>query len=177
MPLLRKSQSHGKIGEAAVFAKCWMHGIPAYFTGGLRNNFAGSDLIVETSNQRVKLWVQVKTGAPIVKDHIYLTQCAGESDLTIPKFESDFVIFANLALRPALKHTHQGELGFEHLSFYVVPSPAANAIYQKWVKFAHKKPKRDGGVRKLGNMAVHAPPDEMTIYKDAWGLLKAKSDA
>ncbi len=54
----RKSQSHGKIGEAAAFAKCWMHGIPAYFTGGLRSNFAGSDLIVETRNQRVKLWVQ-----------------------------------------------------------------------------------------------------------------------
>jgi len=54
---LRKSHSHGKIGEAAVYAKCWMHGIPAYFTGGLRSNFAGSDLIVETTDARKKLWV------------------------------------------------------------------------------------------------------------------------
>jgi len=75
MPDLSKSQSHGRIGEAAVYAKCWMHGIAAYFTGGLRNNFAGSDLIVETKDQRAKLWVQVKTGAPALKDHIYLTQC------------------------------------------------------------------------------------------------------
>jgi hypothetical protein len=33
---IRKQQSHGKIGEAAVAAKCWMHGIPAYNTAGLR---------------------------------------------------------------------------------------------------------------------------------------------
>jgi hypothetical protein len=42
-----------------------MHGIPAYNTGGLRANFAGSDLIIETGDQRKKLWLQVKTGAPI----------------------------------------------------------------------------------------------------------------
>lgn len=71
MSVLRKSESHGKIGEAAVFAKCWMHSIPAYFTGGLRINFAGSDLIVETAERRRKLWVQVKTGAPILKDHVH----------------------------------------------------------------------------------------------------------
>jgi hypothetical protein len=47
---LRKTQSHGKTGEAAVTAKCWMHGIPAYNTSGLRANFAGSDLIVDTSD-------------------------------------------------------------------------------------------------------------------------------
>ena len=82
---LRKSQSHGRIGEAAVYAKCWMHGIPAYFTDGLRNNFAGSDLIVETKDRRRKLLVQVKTGAPILKDHIYLTQCSGDEDLSRPK--------------------------------------------------------------------------------------------
>lgn len=34
---IRKTQSHGKIGEAAVTAKCWMHGIPAYNTRGLRH--------------------------------------------------------------------------------------------------------------------------------------------
>jgi hypothetical protein len=43
-----------------------MHGITAYFTGGLRNNFAGSDIIVETKDPRRKLWVQMKTGAPIL---------------------------------------------------------------------------------------------------------------
>lgn len=173
----RKSNSHGKIGEAAAFAKCWMHGIPAYFTGGLRNNFAGSDLIVETKSQRIKLWVQVKTGAPILKGHVYLTQCAGEGDLIATKFESDFVIFINLETRPALKHTHEGELGFEHLSFYVVPTDEANAIYRKWVQRWYQKPKLDGGVRKLGNMAVHVPADEMAKYRDAWSLLKARSDA
>lgn len=172
---LRKSQSHGKIGEAAVYAKCWMHGVPAYFTGGLRNNFAGSDLIVETRNQRTKLWVQVKTGAPIVKDHVYFTQCSGDADLSVPKFNSDFVVFVNLETRPALKHTHEGELGFEHLSFYVVPSARANALYKKWLTYWHKKPKRDGGVRKLGNMAVHVPIVEMTKYRDAWRLLKTRS--
>ena len=26
---LRKSQSHGKIGEAAVYTECWMHCVPA----------------------------------------------------------------------------------------------------------------------------------------------------
>jgi hypothetical protein len=61
---IRKLQSHGKIGEAATYAKCWMHGIPPYHTGGLRSNFAGSDLIVDTADPRQKLWIQVKTGAP-----------------------------------------------------------------------------------------------------------------
>jgi hypothetical protein len=32
---IRKQQSHGRIGEAAVVAKCWMHGIPAYNTAGI----------------------------------------------------------------------------------------------------------------------------------------------
>ncbi|MDR0775865.1 MAG: hypothetical protein LBE81_04425 [Azonexus sp.] len=177
MPGLRKSNSHGKIGEAAVYAKCWMHGIPAYFTGGLRNNFAGSDLIVETKSQRAKLWVQVKTGAPILKDHVYLTQCAGDRDLDVPKFESDFVVFVNLDTHPALKHTHAGELGFEHLSFYIVPAEDANSLYLRELVHWHNKPKRDGGVRKLGNMAVHISASEMARYRDAWSLLKARSAA
>lgn len=177
MTELRKSQSHGKIGEAVTFAKCWMHGIPAYFTGGLRSNFAGSDLIVETKNQRTKLWVQVKTGAPILKDHVYLTQCSGDKDLGARKFEADFVVFVNLETRPALNHSHEGELDFEHLSFYVVPSDDANAMFQKWLEHWHKKPKRDGGIRKLGNMAVHVPASEMAQFRDAWHLLKASSDA
>ncbi len=174
---LRKSQSHGKIGEAAVYAKCWMHGIPAYFTGGLRNNFAGSDLIVETKDQRAKLWVQVKTGAPILKDHVYFTQCAGDGDLECEKFDADFVVFVNLDTRTALKHTHAGELGFDHLSFYVVPRKAANALYRSSLVYWHEKPKRDGGRRKLGNMAVHVPADRMEKYRDAWKLLKDRSDA
>lgn len=177
MPDPRKSQSHGRIGEAAVYAKCWMHGIPAYFTGGLRSNFAGSDLIVETRDQRTKLWVQVKTGAPILKNHVYLTQCSGENDLTAEKFESDFVVFVNLQTRPALKHTHEGELSFEHLSFYIVPSKEANLLYRDAVTHWHRKPKRDGGVRKLGNMAVHVPAADMSKYLDAWSLLKARSAA
>lgn len=108
----RKSQSHGKIGEAAVYAKCWMNGIPAYYTGGLRSNFAGSDLIVETSNIRSKLWIQVKTGAPVLKDHVYLTQCDGENDLGRDKFDADFVVFVNLDAKVALNHGHAGELDF-----------------------------------------------------------------
>jgi hypothetical protein len=173
----RKSQSHGKIGEAAVYAKCWMNGIPAYFTGGLRNNFAGSDLIVETQDQRTKLWVQVKTGAPILKGHVYLTQCAGEVDLEGEKFAADFVVFVNLDTRVALRHSHSGELSFEHLSFYVVPRHAANSLYHAALIHWHEKPKRDGGRRKLGNMAVHVPIDQMQKYREAWALLKGSSRA
>lgn len=175
MTEIRKSQSHGKIGEAAVFAKCWMHGIPAYFTGGLRSNFAGSDLIVETGNQRSKLWIQVKTGAPILKGHVYLTQCSGEEDLHRHKFASDFVVFVNLANPPALKHEHSGELGFEHLTYFVVPVANANRLYRKWLTHWQRKPKRDGGVRKLGNMAIHVSEAEMVRYRDAWHLLKARA--
>jgi hypothetical protein len=83
--LLKKTQSHGKIGEAAAAAKCWMHGIAAYSTGGLRSNFAGSDLIVDTPDPRRKLLVQVKAGYARAKD-VYLTQCGGEDDLTNDKF-------------------------------------------------------------------------------------------
>ncbi len=173
----RKSQSHGKIGEAAVYAKCWMHGIPAYFTGGLRNNFAGSDLIVETGDVRRKVWVQVKTGAPILKNHVYLTQCAGDGDLVCEKFDADFVVFVNINTRAGLGHTHSGELGFEHLTFYVVPRKAANLIYRHWLGHWHDKPKRDGGTRKLGNMAVHVPLSEVEKYRDAWALLRQASDA
>lgn len=177
MANLRKSHSHGKIGEAAVYAKCWMHGIPAYFTGGLRLNFAGSDLIVETTDARKKLWVQVKTGAPILKNHVYLTQCKGECDLEIEKFEADFVVFVNIETKVGTKHVHAGELGFEHLSFYVLPRDAANQLYQRWLAHWHAKPKRDGEQRKLGNMAVHVPTAEMEQYRDAWRLLKAQSNA
>jgi hypothetical protein len=86
---LRKTQSHGKIGEAAVTAKCWMHGIPAYNTAGLRANFAGSDLIVDTSDPAKKLLIQVKAGYSPSPDWVYFTQCAGECDLTSDKFGFD----------------------------------------------------------------------------------------
>ena len=169
---LTKSASHGRIGEAAVFAKCWMHGIPAYNTGGLRANFAGSDLIVETGNVRRKLWVQVKTGAPILKDHVYFTQCASDAELTTDKFQSDFVVFVNLDLKAAKSHTHDGGLDFNALSYYVVPSKDANRLYREALTAWAAKPKRDGGVRKLSNMAVHVPAPLMVGYKNAWGQLK-----
>lgn len=59
---MQKTQSHGHIGEAAVAAKCWMNGIAAYSTGGLRANFAGSDLLIDTKDPKVKRLVEVKTG-------------------------------------------------------------------------------------------------------------------
>lgn len=170
-----KSQSHGRIGEAAVYAKCWMHGIPAYHTGGLRANFAGSDLIVETSDPRVKLWVQVKAGAPILKGHVYLTQCAGDHELQGGKFVSDFVVFVNIELYRAKSHTHDGSLGFDHLSFYVVPGVDASRLYQQALASWAHKPKRDGGQRKLGNMAVHIEGSLLAQYRDAWHLMRALS--
>lgn len=168
---LSKAVSHGRIGEAAVFAKCWMHGIRAYNTGGLRANFAGSDLIVETGDLRKKLWVQVKTGAPILKEHVYLTQCSGDADLEVAKFSSDFVVFVNLDLRAAKSHAHNGLLDFDALTYYVVPCKDANRLYQSAVQTWAAKPKRDGGQRKLANMAVHVPAKAMERYKDAWQRL------
>jgi hypothetical protein len=134
-------------------------------------------LIVETKDRRAKLWVQVKTGAPILKDHIYLTQCAGDCDLTTDKFDSDFVVFVNLQTRVSIKHAHRGELGFEHLTFFVVPADEANTMYRRWLQHWHEKPKRDGGARKLTNMALQAPASEMAPYQDAWHLLKERSQA
>jgi len=175
MAHLSKSQSHGRIGEAAVFAKCWMHGIPAYNTGGLRSNFAGSDIIVETSDPRKKLWVQVKTGAPILKDHVYLTQCSGDDDLIGNKFSADFVVFVNIDLRVAKTHTHDGLLDFSNLAFYVLPCRIANMFYQEALLHWSEKPKRDGGRRKLGNMAVHIPLKKLEKYRDSWIQLRAAS--
>lgn len=172
-PLLRKSRSHGRIGEAAVAAKCWMNGIEAFSTAGLRANFAGADLIVETPQTRRKLWVQVKSGIPILKDHVYLTQCAGESDLSQRKFDADFVIFVNIDNRAGKANRHEGTLDFRHLSFYVVPGAKANQLYLRALKHWAEKPKRDGGRRKLTNMAVHVPAPDMDQYREAWGLLKA----
>lgn len=149
-----------------------MHGIPAYLTGGLRANFAGSDLIVDTRDPRRKLLIQVKTGAPILRDHVYLTQCAGEGEIKEDKFSADFVIFVNLETRTAKSHNHSGELSFEHLSFYVVPGQEANRLYRTALRHWAAKPKRDGGRRKLGNMAVHVPIADMQCFKDAWLVMK-----
>jgi len=118
---IRKQQSHGKIGEASVAAKCWMHGIPAYNTAGLRANFAGSDLLVDTSDPTRKLLIQVKTGYNPSPDWVYMTQCAGEHELEKPKFVSDFVVFVNLDKINPGAVCHPSCIG-------PVPSPARRRI-------------------------------------------------
>jgi hypothetical protein len=172
--MIRKTQSHGRIGEAAVLAKCWMNGCPAYSTGGLRANFARSDLIVDTEDPRKKLWIQVKTGDSPSGPQIYLTQCAGECDLVEDKFAADFVVFVNIDQKIGMKHQHDGTLGFEHLTFYVVPRDDANRIYREAVVREHNRPLKTGGQRKLGNLAVIVPSAELQQYKDAWVLLHEK---
>ena len=176
MDSLGKSRSHGRIGEAAVFAKCWMHGIPAYSTGGLRSNFAGSDLIVETADPRKKLWVQVKTGASTLKDHVYLTQ-GTEEDLSEAKFKTDFVVFVDLDLRTAKSHSHDGTLDFSSMSYYVVPVKEANRLFRAALERLATKPKRDGTPRKLTNIGVVVPNASMEQYRDAWDSLKSASGA
>jgi hypothetical protein len=169
---IRKSVSHGRIGEAAAYAKCWMHGIPAFHTGGLRANFAGSDLIVETDDPRVKLWIQVKAGLPGLRDHVYLTQCKGDVDLGLDKFSADFTIFVNIDVKKGKSHQHDGSLGFDSLTFYVLPRKVANKVYRDAVKHWHDKPKSNGGRRKLANMAVHVAKASMEQYRDAWHLIR-----
>jgi hypothetical protein len=166
--MLRKTQSHGKIGEAAAAAKCWMNGIPAYNTAGLRSNFAGSDLIIDIDDPTRKLLVQVKTGYSPGRDQVYLTQCKGECDLIENKFVADFIVFVNLDREAGNAHQHDGTLGFEHLTFYVVPREVANRVYMRAVNREYDRPLRTGGRRKLGNMAVVVPLDELAPYKEAW---------
>jgi hypothetical protein len=172
--MVDKKLSHGRIGEAATAAKCWMHGIPAYYTGGLRTNFAGSDLIVDTDDRRKKLWVQVKSGY-CGPDTVYLTQCAGEDELTNDKFVADFVVFVNIDRKVGQNHQHDGSLGFEHLTFFVVPREDANRLFREAVRREHARPKKDGGIRKLGNLAVYVPPGEMEHFKNAWFLLRGQA--
>lgn len=170
---LRKQQSHGRIGEACVAAKCWMHGIPAYNTAGLRANFAGSDLIIDTPDPTRKLLVQVKTGYNPSPDWVYMTQCSGEHELEKSKFASDFVVFVNLDKKAGSKHTHDGSLDFQHLSFYVVPREQANELYGTALVREHARPlTRTGGQRKLGNLAVMVEASQMARFKDAWHLIK-----
>lgn len=175
---IRKQQSHGKIGEAAVTAKCWMHGIPAYNTAGLRANFAGSDLLVDTPDPTRKLLIQVKTGYNPSPDWVYMTQCAGEHELEKSKFVSDFVVFVNLDKKVGSKHEHKGELDFHHLSFYVVPRDKANSLYRAALLREHARPLiKTGGQRKLGNLAVNIASSEMTEFKDAWHLIHLAGSA
>lgn len=103
------------------------------------------------------------------------TQCAGDCDLDRDKFDSDFVVFVNLQTRAAKAYQHRGELEFEHLTFYVVPTERANALYRKWLEYWRNRPTRAGGERKLGNMAVHVPELEMARYRDAWAGLRERA--
>ena len=171
---LRKTQSHGRIGEAAVTAKCWMHGISAYNTGGLRANFAGSDLIIDTADPKVKRLVQVKTGYAPTKRRIYLTQCKGECDLKGDKFVSDFVVVVNIDKTVGSTHAHNGELSFEHLTFYVTPREAANQLYRSAVQREYDRPLKAGGRRKLANMAVEVASEEMIPSLNAWHLMRRR---
>lgn len=169
---LRKTQSHGRIGEAAATAKCWMNGIPAHNTAGLRANFAGSDLIVDTPDPTKKLLVQVKTGYSPGKNQVYLTQCKDEDDLTRDKFVADFVVFVNIDRKIGNAHQHDGLLGFEHLTFYVVPRHVANDAYRKAVNREYDRPLiKTGDRRKLGNLAVNAAAGVLDEYRDAWHLI------
>jgi hypothetical protein len=170
--VLRKTQSHGTIGEAAVTAKCWMYGIPACNTAGLRANFAGSDLIVDTADPTKKLLIQIKTGYSPSGEWVYMTQCGGEHELTRDKFVSDFVVFVNLDRKAANAHQHDGELDFQHLIFYVVPRADANRLYRAAVKRDYDRPLKTGGVRKLGNMAVNVSAAEIAPFRDAWNLIR-----
>jgi hypothetical protein len=170
--MLQKTQSHGRIGEAAVTAKCWMNGIPAYNTGGLRANFSGSDLLVDTPDPRRKLLIQVKSGYNPRADLVYMTQCKGEEELERAKFVSDFVVFVNIDKKIGNAHSHDGSLDFCHLTYFVVPRDQANAIYLAAVKRDYAKPLKTGGVRKLANMAVNVALEEMEPFRNAWHLLK-----
>ena len=172
---VRKTQSHGTIGEAAVAAKCWMHGIPAYNTAGLRANFAGSDLLVDTADPRRQLLVQVKAGYSPSDVQVYLTQCKGEEELTQDKFAADFVVFVNIDRKVGSAHEHEGKLSFEHLSFFVVPREVANRIYREAVNREYERPLKTGGQRKLGNMAVNVAMDTLSQYRDAWKLMQASA--
>jgi hypothetical protein len=170
-----KQLSHGRIGEAAVYAKCWMHGIQAYFTGVLKHNFPGSDLLVATDRLQ-KRWIEVKTGYSVQKDGVYLTQSSGEDDLKKHKFTADFVVFVNLDPESAKKHTHNGELDFSDLAYYVVPRDEANRIFREALQRDADRPKKDGTKRSLKNVAVHASLKEIERFRDAWNLLKQSAE-
>lgn len=80
----------------------------------------------------------------------------------------------NLDRKAANAHQHDGSLGFEHLTFYVVPREVAKRVYSNAVTREYNRPLRTGGQRKLGNMAVNVPLDELAPYKDAWALIRGR---
>jgi hypothetical protein len=101
-----------------------------------------------------------------------MTQCSGIEELEGDKFCADFVVFVNLDQRAAQEHKHDGSLGFEHLTFYVVPCDVANRVYREALKREYARPKRDGTRRSLSNLAVNAGTHVLTPYRDAWHLMK-----
>lgn len=170
-----KRVSHGRIGEALVTAKCWLNGVPAHNTNGLRANFAGSDLIIDTADPSRKLLVQVKTGFSPAKGKVYLTQASGVADLKEPKFKADFVVFANIDRKAGQSHQHRGTLDFKHFTFYVVPAKAANRLFRDAVQREYDRPLiKTGGRRKLTNLAVNLEPEVMAKYSEAWHILRGE---
>jgi hypothetical protein len=149
-----------------------MRGIPAYNMAGLRANFAGSDLLVDTPVPTRKLLVQVKTGYRPSPEWGYMTQCSGDDELAEPKFVADFVVFVNLDKKAGVKHEHNGELDVHHLTFYVVPRDRANSLYRADLEREHARPLKNGGQRKLGNLAVNVAATEMAEFKDAWHFIR-----
>lgn len=117
--------------------------------------------------------VQVKAGYSPSNEQVYLTQCKGEEELSEDKFASDFVVFVNIDRKVGSAHQHEGALGFEHLSFFVVPRDIANTVYRDAVNREYQRPLKTGGQRKLGNMAVNVPLEVLAQYKDAWQLMRA----
>lgn len=106
-------------------------------------------------------------------DWVYMTQCTGEHELGKSRFVSDFVVFVNIDKKAGTKHTHNGEMDFHHLTFYVVPRQEANALYIKALQREHERPLiKTGGQRKLGNLAVHVAAADMAQFKDAWHLIR-----
>jgi hypothetical protein len=154
-----------------------MNGIPAHNTNGLRANFAGSDIIVDTKDPRTKLLVQVKAGFCPAKEGVYLTQASGDDDLTKDKFHADYVVFVNIDKKIGEAHTHRGTLDFAHLSYYVVPAEDANTLFREAVKREYAKPliKTPEKKRSLANMAVNVAPQAMLKYRDAWQILRGEA--
>ena len=175
---MNKREAHDKIGEAAVAAKCWMHGIAAYPTAGLAANFKGSDLIIGSGDLKRLRLIQVKAGYSSQKGRVYFTQCKGEQDLTGDKFLSDFVVLVNLDAAVAKKHEYDGSLDFSHLSFYVLPREHANTMYRVAVRAEAVRPLvRKKGTRKLGNASIYLTEEQARPYRNAWHLLIVSSEA
>ncbi len=96
----------------------------------------------------------------------------GEVDLTEEKFVSDFVIFVNIDKKAGTSHQHDGTLRFDHVAFYAVSREAANKIYKTAVQRDYAIPLWARGTRKLANIAVTVPGNEMSQYLEAWYLMR-----